>query len=145
MPDCSSDLTLALDLDRLIRWLDCSMRPRLIEADHLRIGPFGAMVLACIADHEPIALQSLSQRRDRDKSQITRTVQKLERKTLVSKERSTDDGRVWLVSLTGDGRRLARTFQANLAEIVDELFGQLEESDRQQFAKILAQVVSTQP
>ena len=142
-PDDPANLALALDLDRLIRWLDCSMRPRMSAADHVGVGPFGAMVLASIADLEPIPLQALSHHLDRDKAQITRTVQMLERESLVTKERSTDDGRVWLASLTPDGHRLAAAFQAALAEIVSELFGELDEPDRKHFARILAKIVST--
>lgn len=67
----------------------------------------------------------------------------LEREALVTKQRSTDDGRVWLVSLTPDGRRLAEAFRAALAEIVSELFSGLDEPDREHFARILAKIVST--
>ncbi|MEM9564505.1 MAG: MarR family transcriptional regulator [Actinomycetota bacterium] len=136
-------LALALDLDRLMRVLHCTTRQRAEVVDRARIGPFGAMALMTIADEEPMPIQGLARRLDRDKAQITRTVKLLEETGLVERSRSASDGRVWLLGLTDDGRDHVAGFQDLLADVVGGLTGGLDDAERRQFAAILAKMLAS--
>lgn len=136
-------LALALDLDRLMRLLHCSMRQRSEAVDRARIGPFGMMALVTIADREPLPIQSLARHLSRDKGQITRTVQMLEEVGLIQRSRSSTDGRVWLVRLTEEGRAHVAGYQDLLADIVNSLTSDLDEVERNQFSAVLAKMLSS--
>lgn len=136
-------LTLALDLDRLMRLLHCTLRRRAEGLDQARIGPFGAMTLMTIADLEPMPLQSLARQLARDKAQITRTVKQLEDVGLIERSRSSTDGRVWLVSLTKAGRARVTGFQELLGGIVTSLTSGLDPAERRQFSEVLAKMLSS--
>ena len=136
-------LALALDLDRLMRVLHCTTRQRAEIVDRARIGPFGAMTLMTIADQEPLPIQALATELARDKAQITRTVKLLEETGLIQRSRSATDGRVWLVSLTDDGREHVAGFQGLLADVVGGLTSGLDDAERRQFSAILAKMVAS--
>lgn len=68
---------------------------------------------------------------------ITTAVQRLEKKGLVLRERSQEDGRVVLVHLTEAGRELIETaFEAHSANL-DQLFDNFDDSDRETFAALM--------
>lgn len=142
-PSSRDVLALALDLDRLMRLLHCNMRQRAEVVDRARIGPFGAMTLVTIADLEPLPIQNLARQLSRDKGQITRTVKVLEEVGLIRRSRSSTDGRVWLVSLTDEGRAHVAGYQELLADIVNGLTSGLEEVERRRFSAILAKMLAS--
>ncbi|MEM7341350.1 MAG: MarR family transcriptional regulator [Actinomycetota bacterium] len=136
-------LSLALDLDRLMRVLHCTTRQRAEVVDQARIGPFGAMALMTIADQEPLPIQNLATELARDKAQITRTVKLLEETGLIHRSRSPHDGRVWLVGLTDSGREHVAGFQELLADVVGGLTDGLDDGERHQFSAILRKMLSS--
>jgi MarR family 2-MHQ and catechol resistance regulon transcriptional repressor len=71
---------------------------------------------------------------------ITTAVQRLEKRGLVSRERSTTDARVVLVHLTDLGHELIEpSFEAH-AKDLNVLFDVLDESERTQFANLIRKV-----
>ena len=71
---------------------------------------------------------------------ITTAVQRLEKRGLVSRERSATDARVVLVHLTKLGRELIEpSFEAH-AKDLNELFDVLDDNERTQFANLMRKV-----
>lgn len=71
---------------------------------------------------------------------ITTAVQRLEKKGLVTRERSQDDARVVLVHLTEAGRELIETaFEAHAADL-DHLFDNFDDAERETFAALMRKV-----
>ncbi len=71
---------------------------------------------------------------------ITTAVQRLEKKELVRRERSTEDARVVLVHLTEAGRELIESaFEAHAANL-DLLFETLNDEERATFAELMRKV-----
>jgi len=109
--------------------------------DQARIGPFGGMILMMVLDMEPVPMLNLSRQLGRDKAQMTRAVQTLEQKGLLQRQKSLDDGRVSLLSLTDEGHALVLGFQNILADVVAEVFGGLDDTERRKFSATLTKVL----
>ncbi|MEM8868633.1 MAG: MarR family transcriptional regulator, partial [Verrucomicrobiota bacterium] len=71
---------------------------------------------------------------------ITTAVQRLEKKGLVRREKSAEDGRVVLVHLTESGRSLIEESFAQHAEGLDHLFETLDPEERAQLAALMRKV-----
>ena len=64
-----------------------------------------------------------------DKTGMVRTIDDLERLGLVSRTRSADDRRRWLLELTADGSETLQQAQKHTRAVADELFGSLEAAE----------------
>ncbi len=135
-------LELGINVDRFVRLIHVSLHPRASAVDEDRVGPFGGMVLMAIAERQPVQPQQLTQYFARDKSQMTRQIQTLERKGLLARAQSPEDARVALLSLTAKGRRQVVAFQNALAGVVDDLLHPLTDHQRAQFSTLLRKVVA---
>ena len=134
-------LALALNIDRLMRRIHVDLRPGAEAVDAFRVGPLGGMILMTIAETEPVPTQILAREVGRDSGQMTRILNMLERKGLLTRARSTEDGRVWLVSLTETGQTQVSKFQAALLEVVDGLLHKLDPEERSQLSRALEKVL----
>ncbi len=95
-----------------------------------------------IQDEQPVSVLNLGKRLARDKAQMTRHIQMLERKGLVSRETSNEDRRVALISLTQRGEGLVGAFQTALSEVVEDLLSDVDESERAQLADTIRKMVT---
>ena len=139
--DLSPSSALALDVDRLMRLIHATLAPMAKEADTAKVRPVGGMILMTIADMEPVPIQTLTRRLGRDKAQMTRALQALERKGMIERHRCAQDARVWRVSLTGEGRALVTRFQDLLGEVIASLMTDVRAADREQFAATLRTIL----
>lgn len=137
----SSFAELAIQIDRLMRMINADLQPRTQQFDYEKVGPIGGMLLLAIGEAEPITLQDVIMKMGRDKSQITRLVQSLERKKLIKKEKSNLDGRELILCLTSNGRHQLESIQSELAKIVERIFEPLSERETSLFSEILEQLV----
>ena len=76
----------------------------------------------------------------RDKAQMTRLVQMLERKGFLARETSASDARVSLVSLTAKGEAFVTAIKSTIDEVLDEVLGKVSEDERVQLTAILGKV-----
>ena len=135
-------LTLALHIDHFMRRLHAEMHPRALAVDAQRIGPLGGMILMTIEEHEPVPAQRVATLLARDKGQMARTLQMLERKGFVTRQPSAEDGRVSLVSLTETGRDQVKSFQNALAETVEGLTVMLSKAEKTALLETLQKIRS---
>lgn len=138
-----ADTHLAILLDRLVRRMHISLHKKAPQFDTERVGPSGAMLLLTLDEMGSGPLHALTARLARDKSQMTRLVQSLERKGLILRTPSTQDNRVTLVSLTPAGRDVVETHQAAIAETIEGSLTALSDAEKQQFQALLAKAVLT--
>ena len=73
---------------------------------------------------------------------LSELLAKLEDRGLVKRERSQEDRRVTLVSLTAKGRKQAQSLVDAEARVADDTFGALDDADREKLASILAKMIS---
>lgn len=139
-PDDST--TLALNIDRLMRRIHAELQPRASDFDHHQVGPLGGMLLLTVGECEPVDIQSVVDALGRDKSQISRLIQRFERKGLLIRERSVSDGRVSVLSLTATGREQLERIKDVLNVVVGGLFTALSRKEQVIFAEMLERVLT---
>ncbi|MEM9168278.1 MAG: MarR family transcriptional regulator [Pseudomonadota bacterium] len=132
---------LAMHLDRLMRRIHADLRPKAMRVDDANVGPLGGMILMTIEENAPVTVQELARRLARDKGQMTRFVQSLERKSLLVRMENPDDRRVTLIELTQAGEALVAAFRAALAEVVNAMLVDVSRSERAQLLKTLQKLL----
>lgn len=139
----TNDATLlALNIDRLMRRIHAELHPRAADFDHHQVGPLGGMLLLTVGEHGSIDIQSVVDLLGRDKSQISRLIQRFERKGLLTREKSATDARVSVLSLTKLGKEQVESIKDVLTVIVDGLFNALPAGEKATFAKTLERVLA---
>ena len=134
------DIETARLIDRMTRRIHAALNARSAEFDRHRIGPAGGILLLTLADHEPARLQDLVRLMSRDKGQMTRGVQALERKGLIARQVDAEDARVSLLELTEEGRTTVGELQRAVADALDGILAPLSAPDRAQLKAILAKL-----
>ncbi len=137
-----SDVSLPLILDRFVRRLHVALQQRVPEFDKERVGAGGAMIILSLADTGPVPMQELARRLARDKSQMTRAVQVLEKKGVVTRATSVHDGRVTEVALTPRGQKVVSGHQRVLGEILETVLNPLTAEEQEQFRDFLVRLNS---
>ncbi|MEO1404962.1 MAG: MarR family transcriptional regulator [Pseudomonadota bacterium] len=138
MPDTAS---LALKIDRLMRRIHAELHPRAQMFDEHGVGPIGGMLLLAIGESEPVDMKTIVRALGRDKSQVSRLVQTLDSKGLITKTQSAEDGRAATLSLTPDGRAQLTRIQDALTGVIEELFRPVTQDQRTVFANLLDQIL----
>jgi DNA-binding MarR family transcriptional regulator len=77
-----------------------------------------------------------------DKSSVSGLVDRAERRGLVARDASPDDGRSIRVSLTGEGEALARAVGADVARRIDQLVEGLSAAEAEELATLAGRLVS---
>ncbi len=80
-----------------------------------------------------------------DKTGMVRVIDDLERLGFISRTRSTEDRRSWLLALTDEGMSGLHRAQKETRGIADTLFGVLSDSDLTALRDILARVLGEAP
>ncbi|MEM0976395.1 MAG: MarR family transcriptional regulator [Pseudomonadota bacterium] len=132
-----SDDHLALHLDRFFRRMHGRLHEKALVFDTRKVGPFGAMVLLTLADHDALPMQEIATRLARDKSQVTRMVHLLKEKGLITRSVSDEDARINLISITEDGMDTVKVHRKAVAETIEEVLGPLSEREIQLMTDIL--------
>lgn len=124
-----------------MRRIHANVRPKAQAIDIERVGPLGGMILISIGENQPIAIQKLATMLARDKAQMTRHIQMLERRNLVTRTPSPDDGRVTLINLTERGHELVLGFQTAMAEVIEDLLQGVDKAEIEQFSAVLSKAL----
>ena len=143
MPDptaTASASQIAHQVDRFMRRIEAGIHERAEPVDVDRVGPLGGMALLALQEIEPAPIQKLVLVMRRDKSQITRLVQMLEKKGYVERLACSTDGRVSLLRLSDKGKGFVGTMQAIIADVIGDILEPLGAGEREQFASLLRKI-----
>ncbi|MEL6373557.1 MAG: MarR family transcriptional regulator [Pseudomonadota bacterium] len=132
------DVEIARLIDRLMRRIHATLNANAPVFDVHRIGPAGGILLLTLADIAPARLQDVVVQMARDKSQITRGIQALERKGLVERASSPEDGRVALLTLTAEGQTTVATLQRAVADALNDILAPLNGDQQRQLKTLLS-------
>lgn len=136
MPEAS----LATLLDRFVRRMHVALRDKAPEFDTEKVGPIGGMILLTMAELGCVPMQDLTARFGRDKSQMTRAMQSLERKGLVQRAQSKADLRVSLVALTPRGEAFVARLRDVIEETINEILEPISAEERETLKNLLSRV-----
>ncbi len=110
---------------------------KLAFARQFSLNPVELLALLMVGGAEGLSIKNLRRSLSVPASSLTFTIDSLEKKKLVRRQRSTDDRRQWLVSLSPKGERLyAEVLQAEGAAMSPAL-ARLSESDRSAFMRMI--------
>lgn len=134
------DTEIARLADRLMRRLHGALNAKAEEFDTHRLGPGGGMLLLAVADAQPARLQDLAAAMHRDKAQMTRGIQSLERKGLIARAADPGDARASRLSLTPEGETAVEAMRGAVAEALDGILAPLSDAQRAALRDILSRI-----
>ncbi|MBV6656276.1 MAG: MarR family transcriptional regulator [Devosiaceae bacterium] len=135
-----TDIETARLTDRLMRRIHAHLGARSAEFDQHKVGPSGGILLLTLADMAPVKLHELVAAMQRDKSQMTRAIQALERKGLVARAGDADDARVIVLSLTELGEATAVQLQQAVADALTDILSPLSADEQATLRALLARI-----
>ena len=124
------DPRLAVLMDRFVRRMHVSLLAKAAEFDSEKVGANGAMVLLTLSEAETTSMAELTRKLNRDKSQMTRSVQALEQKGMLTRQTCSKDARVTLLVLTVRGQALVKAHCQALEDTIDEVLAPLYDGDK---------------
>ena len=105
-----------------------------------KLSPLQILVLRTLVEDGEMSLITLAQKTGRDKSQITRVVQKLEKNKIIKKERSQLDRRSFILKTNEDVQKKVSFFIHKEHELVAEMLSDIPKNDLQILEKMLIQM-----
>lgn len=105
-------------------------RAQRVVADCCRTTSTQCHLLTELGRSGPLPLSELGTRVSLEKSWVSRAVEAMAARGLVTKEPNPLDARSWLVTLTADGERTVRELNATLDAHAEQLLGRLGERER---------------
>lgn len=105
-------------------------RAQRVVADCCRTTHTQCHLLTELGRSGPLPLSELGTRVMLEKSWVSRAVDAMVERGLVTKEPNPLDARSWLVTLTGDGERTVRELNATLDQHAEQLLSSLTESEQ---------------
>jgi DNA-binding MarR family transcriptional regulator len=148
MADPTTIKPLSRDEEAFLRALGrvITQLSRVVDADMLKeqsitSGEYMVLVHLSEAPDDQLRMSELAQACGLSLSGMTRVVNRLEKRSLVLRQKSPDDGRAWLVSLTGSGwTQLKQAWPTNLASVRRHIFSRLEGCDIPAATQVLERI-----
>lgn len=110
----------------------------------LLIGPGQQAYLLAMQEEECIHQDALAHRLAVDKSNVTRAIGVLSSQGYVHREKSSEDGRQWLIRLTPKGKKARLEVIDHAQDWVDQLKAPLTHDEWQQLSELLSRVCEHQ-
>jgi MarR family transcriptional regulator, organic hydroperoxide resistance regulator len=103
--------------------------------------PFHYLVLCCLWEEDGLTTTGIADRLKQLGATLTGVVDRMEERSLVYRERNSDDRRVVRIWLTDEGKRLMNILPPIGAETVKKATGNISEAEQESVLKILAQII----
>jgi MarR family transcriptional regulator, transcriptional regulator for hemolysin len=101
------------------------------------VTPEQGHVLNTIGESEGISQSEIAARTMKDRPTITRILDILENKKLITRMPDSGDRRIYKIYLTGEGKKMMELFSSIVREVDNKAFMGLSASDREKMKKIL--------
>jgi DNA-binding MarR family transcriptional regulator len=135
--EASELLELFSALQRARGWTD----KRLFAS--LDLSPAKARLLEYIASHDGTSQAELAKATDTDKALTGRSVEAFVESGWVRRDRSKDDGRAYILSLSPSGRKIVRQFGSVRNQILERVTKALDSNDLEDFSRIVTKLLAT--
>lgn len=134
------DIEIARLVDGFMRRIHASLHAKAATFDRHCVGPGGGILLLTLAEIEPAPIQDLVRRMSRDKSQMTRAIQSLERKGLIERRDLPEDARVCLLALTPMGQEAVDMLQQAVAGVLADILSPLSNGEQEALKDLLRRI-----
>lgn len=132
---------IAMLMDRFMRRTHSGIHARAKAFDTDQVGPGGSMMLLALSDLQPAPISDLVRELTRDKSQVTRAIQRFERLGLVERRSSSDDARVSLLTLSPKGEAYVEGVKTILTDTIANLLAPCSADERANLQQVLRSCV----
>ena len=109
----------------------------------LDIGPGKLLLLEYIAEHDGVSQTELARATDTDKALTGRSVQEFVENGWVRRERSSMDGRAYVLSLSPSGSKLVKQFVVLRNQILDRVARSFSSRDVEDFKRVIGKLIET--
>jgi MarR family 2-MHQ and catechol resistance regulon transcriptional repressor len=116
---------------------------KLALAKQFGLNPFQFLTLILVGSNERISTKELKQKLSIPGSSLTFTIDSLERKRLIKRQRSKEDRRQWFLSLTAKGKQLYDEILETEGEVVLPALDKLSETEKTIFLKLAEDLINT--
>jgi MarR family transcriptional regulator, transcriptional regulator for hemolysin len=130
-------LDLFSTLQRARGWTDKQMYAS------LDLGPAKARLLEYIAVHDGTSQTELARATDTDKALTGRSVEAFLENGWVRRQRSREDGRAYILSLSPSGRKIVKQFETIRGQILERVTKTLDTRDVEDFCRIVKKLLET--
>lgn len=135
IPEENLYLTLIQTADRLSRNID-----DLMKTHGLTQQQYNVLRILFVRGSSGLRCQDIAERLITRVPDVTRLLDRLDERGLITRRRPPEDRRVVLVSLTDRGKELCRTIDQDLVRLHREQLGHLEKSEIETLRKLLERV-----
>ena len=139
MKSLKDDQAIQKPLFDLLFLIQIRMKEVVQETDS-ELSPLQVLVLRTLVADGEMSLITLARKIGRDKSQITRIIQDLENKKMVSKKRSQEDRRSFILIPHKSVKEKVSAFIQKEHELVAEMTAGMGAADKQKLEKLLLQM-----
>jgi DNA-binding MarR family transcriptional regulator len=110
------------------------------EGIHGILTAHGSVLIYLFDQEKAVPMKEIVEKVGRVKSTVTGMVNTLEQHGYVEKKKSAEDGRVMLVQLTEKGRAIRPAFDRISNGLLEKLYGDMPQEDRETLARLLAEI-----
>ena len=117
--------------------IDCCQERMLFQSRKFDLPPAELRCLMLFGEERYLTVKSIAQRLEVAKSRVTKILEGLEARGMVSRTDDPQDGRIRLISLTAEGRRRAQAAAEFVREIHQRILLQLDRDQRMEIIGVL--------
>jgi len=112
----------------------------IVKDGDAELSPMQILTLRILTEEGETSQAQLVKKLGRNKSQVTRLIQELEKKGLIIKERNQSDGRSFMLTTIPDVKNKVSSFILHEKKLVSKMLQGVSESDRQRLNTLLIQM-----
>ena len=111
-----------------------------LQKNGIDVTPEQYLVLDILWDNQPLSQQKIADMIQKDKNSVTKIIDSLEKKTLVSRMVDKKDRRINIIELTKEGRDLEKIATEVAIKFMNDTIQDIDERDLDSFVKVMRQM-----
>lgn len=111
-----------------------------LQKNGIDVTPEQYLVLDILWDNQPLSQQKIADMIQKDKNSVTKIIDSLEKKNLVSRMVDKKDRRINIIELTKEGRDLEKIATEVAIKFMNDTIHDIDERDLDSFVKVMRQM-----
>jgi DNA-binding MarR family transcriptional regulator len=114
---------------------------KLTMAKQFGLNPSQLFTLGLVGSTDQLSIKELRQKLSIPGSSLTFTIDSLEKKRLIKRQRGKEDRRQWFLSLTAKGKQLHEEILKTEGKVVSPALDKLSEKEKEIFMKLAQEII----